>query len=135
MFVSIATPCIFRTAGHPPQPKVCPTLRQKSKFSRASETLMVKATTPQFSKKKPSDEELKSMGVKQWPIWTCGKSVFDWHYSEKETCYLLEGDVTVTDSKSGEKISFGAGDLVEFAEGLGCVWDVRVPVKKHYKFG
>jgi len=82
---------------------------------------------------KPTADDLAEMGVRQWPIWTCGVSKFDWHYDEKETCYILEGRVTVTAGR--ERVSFDPGDLVVFPVGLDCVWDVSSPVKKHYKFG
>ena len=82
---------------------------------------------------KASPEALEELGALDWPIWTCEISKFDWHYDQKETCYLLEGRVTVT--AGGEQVSFGAGDLVVLPEGLDCVWDVAAPVKKHYKFG
>ncbi len=82
---------------------------------------------------KASEEALAELGAKSWPIWTCEASSFDWHYDQQETCYLLEGEVTVT--AADEKVSFGAGDLVVFPEGLDCVWEVRAPVRKHYKFG
>eukprot|EP00275_Glaucocystis_incrassata_P001577 EC123377.1.p1 GENE.EC123377.1~~EC123377.1.p1 ORF type:complete len:168 (+),score=7.40 EC123377.1:2-505(+) len=88
-----------------------------------------------FSAKKPTEAELEQLGVRRWPTWGCGASTFDWSYSEKETCYLLEGDVTVQDSSTGAEITFGAGDLVTFDESLSCVWKVRKPVRKHYKFG
>jgi len=35
----------------------------------------------------------------------------------------------------GEPVRFGAGDLVVFAAGLRCTWDVHAPVRKHYHFG
>lgn len=81
----------------------------------------------------PSEHALMELGVKNWPIWTCDVSRFDWHYDQKETCYLLEGRVTVT--AGGDDVSFGPGDLVILPEGLDCVWDVKAPVKKHYQFG
>ena len=82
---------------------------------------------------RPSEHALMELGVKNWPIWTCDVSRFNWHYDQKETCYLLEGRVTVT--AGGDEVSFGAGDLVILPEGLDCVWDVKAPVKKHYQFG
>ena len=82
---------------------------------------------------KPSEHALTELGVKSWPIWTCEPSTFDWHYDQKETCYILEGDVTVTAGE--QRVSFGRGDLVIFPEGMNCVWEVRRGVKKHYKFG
>jgi hypothetical protein len=29
----------------------------------------------------------------------------------------------------------GKGDLVTFPTGMKCTWDVKVPVRKHYRFG
>jgi uncharacterized cupin superfamily protein len=81
--------------------------------------------------KKPSEEE--SSACQSWPIWTCQPSNFDWVYTEKETCLLIEGKVTVTDGK--DSVNFGPGDLVIFPEGLECNWNVREAVKKYYNFG
>ncbi len=82
--------------------------------------------------KKPSEEELNSLQVTTWSTWGCEPSTFDWHYDEQETCYLLNGRVTIkTDS---EEISIEKGDLVTFPKGLSCVWKVHEAVKKHYKF-
>lgn len=83
---------------------------------------------------KPNDKQLKQMGVSEWPIWEKEVSKFSWHYDETETCYLLEGKVTVT-TKDGKSVNFGAGDLVVFPKGLACVWDIQKPVRKHYNFG
>ena len=41
--------------------------------------------------KKPSDEE--AAVCKAWPTWKCQPSTFDWEYTEKETCLLIEGKV------------------------------------------
>jgi uncharacterized cupin superfamily protein len=81
----------------------------------------------------PSPAEMQSMGITTWPVWTCGVSTFDWHYTDPETCYVLEGQVTV--EAGGQSVSFGAGDLVQFPTGLSCVWKVTAPVRKHYRFG
>ncbi|MBI4658039.1 MAG: cupin domain-containing protein [Verrucomicrobia bacterium] len=83
--------------------------------------------------RKPTADELKTMGVTAWPVWSCGISTFDWSYSDQETCYLLEGEVTVETGR--EAVSFGKGDLVVFPRGLSCVWKVKAPVRKHYRFG
>ena len=81
--------------------------------------------------KKPTAQE--SSTCKTWPIWTCDPSDFDWQYTEKETCLVLQGKVTIKD-KTGS-VTFGPGDLVIFPEGLECTWQVHQPVKKHYNFG
>ena len=83
----------------------------------------------------PTEEELTKLQVKSWGIWEKEKSIFDWSYDSTETCYILEGEVEVTDNTTGEKIEFKKGDLVQFPKGLKCVWNVKKPVKKYYNFG
>ncbi len=83
----------------------------------------------------PTEEELTKLRVKSWGIWEKEKSIFDWSYDSTETCYILEGEVEVTDNTTGEKLEFKKGDLVQFPKGLKCVWNVKKPVKKYYNFG
>lgn len=83
---------------------------------------------------KPTPERLNELGVKQWPTtWSKEVSTFPWQYSSTEIAYILEGEVTVT-PKGGEPVSFAAGDLVTFATGLDCIWEVKKPLRKHYHF-
>ncbi len=82
----------------------------------------------------PGEDRLKEMGMPGWGIWTKEVSKFPWYYDEKETCYFLEGDVVVTPD-GGEPVRIGKGDLVTFPEGMSCEWDIRQPVRKHYRFG
>ena len=82
---------------------------------------------------KPSDKDLTRKGVASWPIWEKEISRFDWHYSDTEDCYLLEGAVVV-ETEHGETVTFGKGDFVTFPKGLSCVWDIKKPVRKHYNF-
>tara|TARA_Y100000589_G_scaffold26054_1_gene21584 strand:+ start:730 stop:1005 length:276 start_codon:yes stop_codon:yes gene_type:complete len=77
---------------------------------------------------------LEELGIKSWPIWTCEESSFEWTYYNKETCLLIEGEVTVT-PEGGHPVKFGAGDLVSFPAGMKCRWDVHQAVRKHYRFG
>jgi len=84
--------------------------------------------------RKPSREELTELGVEAWPIWEKEASSFDWHYDQREVCYLLEGEVSVK-LASGETINFAAGDLVTFPKDLSCKWCISKKVKKHYNFG
>ncbi len=81
-----------------------------------------------------SESTLEELGIKTWPIWTCEVSSFDWTYDEKETCFVLEGKVTVT-PHGGEPVQFGEGDLVVFPAGMDCRWEVHKAVRKHYHFG
>ena len=84
--------------------------------------------------RKPGDEELKSLGVKSWPIWEKEASRFDWHYDTEETCFLLAGRVKVT-PRGGQPVEFGAGDMVSFPAGMDCTWEISDPVRKHYRLG
>ena len=81
--------------------------------------------------RKPSDKEKST--CQAWPTWKCEPSTFDWSYTEKETCLLIEGKVTVSDGK--DSVSFGPGDLVIFPKDLDCTWNVQEAVTKYYNFG
>jgi len=81
----------------------------------------------------PAPAKLDVMGVYDWPIWAKEISIFPWTYDSKETCYFLEGNVTVT-TEDGEIITMGEGDLVCFPKGLKCTWEIHSEVKKHYDF-
>jgi len=81
--------------------------------------------------RKPTEEEKTTFFKK--PTWGCEVSEFDWYYDDREQCILTEGEVTV--EYNGTSVSFGAGDFVEFPQGLSCVWKVTKPVRKHYQFG
>lgn len=82
----------------------------------------------------PDRQILETLGVFDWPVWTKEVSEFPWHYDEKETCYLLEGEVEVT-AEDNDTVRFGKGDLVVFPAGLSCTWKIVKAVKKHYQFG
>jgi len=82
----------------------------------------------------PTQGRLDDLGVKAWPIWTKEVSTFPWTYDEPETCYFLEGEVVVT-CADGTRVEVGKGDLVTFPTGLSCTWEVKQPVRKHYRFG
>ena len=68
----------------------------------------------------PHPAELDHLGVQGWPIWDCQPSRFPWSYGRRETCLLLEGDVTVI-PEGGEPVCFGAGDQVNFAAGFPAI--------------
>ena len=83
--------------------------------------------------KKPTNKDLDAKGVLSWPIWEKEISRFDWHYDSTEECFLLEGKVVV-ETEVGDQVAFEKGDFVTFPKGLSCIWDIKVPVKKHYNF-
>ena len=79
-------------------------------------------------------EALEEINVDSWPIWVKEVSTFPWTYDEAETCYFMEGKVTVTPD-GGDPVEMGEGDLVTFPAGMSCTWDITTPVRKHYRFG
>jgi uncharacterized cupin superfamily protein len=91
------------------------------------------STDARIKIERPAQETLARLGVTKWPIWTKEASTFDWSYDEPETCYFLEGEVTVKTDLGSAAIT--AGDLVTFPKGLTCTWQVTKPVRKHYRFG
>ena len=82
--------------------------------------------------KKPTEEERKR--AESWPVWEKESSEFPWEYGDRETCLLIEGEVTVV-NEEGEEFSFGAGDFVTFPKGMKCRWKITKDVRKHYNFG
>jgi uncharacterized cupin superfamily protein len=82
----------------------------------------------------PSEDRLADLGVKSWPIWEKEASEFPWHYGDQETCYVLEGEVTVTPD-GGEPVQIQKGDLAVFPQGMSCTWKITRDIRKHYRFG
>lgn len=82
----------------------------------------------------PDEKTLKERGVFQWPIWSHDEAEFPWSYDDTETCYFLEGEVTVTPDR-GEPVTMGKGDMAVFPKGMGCTWKITKAVRKHYTFG
>ncbi len=81
----------------------------------------------------PEKKILDELGVLSWPIWAKEASEFPWTYSTQETCYFIEGDVTVTPT-GGDPVKLGKGDLVTFPKGMSCTWKIDKDVRKHYNF-
>ena len=81
--------------------------------------------------RKPTEDEIAA--CEKWPIWECEPSTFDWTYTQKETCLLIEGEVTITDKQ--DSVSFAAGDFVIFPNELECTWQIKQAVRKYYNFG
>ena len=81
-----------------------------------------------------SEKEILEKEVRGWPTWSCEVSEFPWEYIERESCYILEGQVDIT-TEDGEIVSIGPGDFVIFPRGLKCEWKVRQSVLKHFSFG
>jgi hypothetical protein len=82
--------------------------------------------------KKPTVQEIES--TQSWGEWSKEVSEFPWHYEDKETCYILEGEAEVI-AKNGETINFKAGDWVEFPQGLSCIWKITKDIRKKFIFG
>jgi uncharacterized cupin superfamily protein len=80
----------------------------------------------------PSQQQLQALGVAKWPTWQKEVSVFPWVFPEQETAYILEGQCVIT-PENGAPVTFGKGDLVAFPAGMTCSWEVKQPLRKHYK--
>jgi uncharacterized protein len=80
----------------------------------------------------PAPEQLTSLNVNQWPTWEKEVSVFPWVFPEQEMAYILEGECVIT-PEGGAPVKFGKGDLVTFPAGLKVSWEVKQPLRKHYK--
>jgi len=83
--------------------------------------------------KQISKEDLTKIGVFNWPIWTCEVSEFPWTYSDKESCFIIDGEIEV--KTQDESVHIGPGDFIVFPKGLSCKWKVTKPVRKYYSFG
>ena len=83
--------------------------------------------------RKPNENEIKK--IETWPVWEKDKSEFDWEYSDKETCYILQGKAQVFDENGAILVEFGKGDLVVFPLGLRCKWKILENMRKHYNLG
>ncbi len=81
---------------------------------------------------KLTEEEIVKKGIKRWPIWEKEISKFDWNYEDTEECLILNGEAII-ETMNG-KTEIKAGDFVTFEENLKCVWDIKIPIKKHYRF-
>jgi uncharacterized cupin superfamily protein len=86
---------------------------------------------PIHVQKNPPPTYLHELGVYTWQTWAKEPSEFIWQFSEKETAYILEGEVLVTHEGSDQAVLIKKGDLVTFAPGLRCHWQVLQPIKKH----
>lgn len=80
----------------------------------------------------PSQEHLQQLNVLTWKTWKKDVSVFTWYFPEREVAYLLEGEALVT-PEGGEPVIIRAQDLVTFPAGMRSHWEVRIPVRKHYR--
>ena len=69
---------------------------------------------------------------KNWSIWECKPSKFDWKYDQEEHCFIINGDAIISTSK--EIIQITNNDFVIFPKGLQCNWEVKKAIKKYYSF-
>jgi len=83
--------------------------------------------------RKPNENEIREFET--WPVWEKEESEFDWEYSDKETCYILQGKAQVFDENGTILVEFGKGDLVVFPLGLRCKWKILENMRKHYNLG
>jgi len=80
-----------------------------------------------------SEARLKDLGVAYWPTWQKEVSVFPWEFVTTENAYILEGECVMTPEDGSPEVTFKAGDLVIFPNGFKGTWEVKQPLKKHFK--
>ncbi len=79
-------------------------------------------------------EQFERLGLEKWPIWQKEVSEFLRTYDEPATCFILGGEVFVTQD-SGEPVRIVEKDLVVFPAGMSCRWKILRDIRKHYRFG
>ena len=82
--------------------------------------------------RKPTPAEKKE--AEKWAVWEKEPLEFEWSYSGKETCLIIEGKASVA-SSGGTSAAFGAGDYVVFPQGMRCTWKIEKKIRKHYRLG
>jgi len=88
---------------------------------------------PQIVVTQPNESDLASLNIKEWSPWECEPSAFDWEYDAEEWCYIFEGKAIVK-PVDGDGVEIGKADLVKFAKGLKCTWNVTEKIRKVYIF-
>ncbi|MEJ2594870.1 MAG: cupin domain-containing protein [bacterium] len=79
-----------------------------------------------------NNDEIEGRGIRKWPVWEKEVSRFEWTYTGKEECLILEGEFNVETQEGTYHVK--PGDFVTFEDGLNCIWDIKSAVKKHYHF-
>ena len=81
--------------------------------------------------KNVSSMKMEVMGVFDWAIWEKEISEFPWEYKMTESCYIVDGEATVT-PEDGEPVQIERGDFVIFPQGMKCTWKITDAIEKHY---
>lgn len=79
----------------------------------------------------PTMAKLNDLGVFEWRTWEKEPSTFVWQFAERETAYIVEGEVHVRPEGAIQAVILKKGDLVTFEPGLRTYWDVKRPLKKY----
>lgn len=80
--------------------------------------------------RKPDEKEIELL--KACPEWRCEASTFDWFYPDTEVCLITEGLAHI--SYDGGQVDISPGDYVILPKGMSCIWSVKEPLCKHYRF-
>src|SRR5664279_2864182 len=62
-------------------------------------------------------------------VWECTPGLFNWHYAEDETVFVISGEVFITTANGAER-RLGQGDMAFFPAGSSCAWRVTQCVRK-----
>ena len=64
-------------------------------------------------------------------LWrTDGPARYEYLFAGDESCYVIEGSVSIELVDTGERIELNAGDIASFAQGTRSIWTFEGPFKK-----
>lgn len=84
----------------------------------------------------PGEQRHLAIGVSEWGYLEERSFKIPIYLSTNASCVTrsLERNVIVTPD-GGMLARITKGGLVTFPAGMGCTWDTRVAMRKHYQFG
>ena len=55
---------------------------------------------------------------------------YEYVFTGDESCYVIEGSVSIELIDTGERVELKAGDIASFAQGTRSIWTFEAPFKK-----
>ena len=112
-------------------------------FSTTNEADCWREARPVHSKlevTRATEDELREMNVKEWPIWTTegspkyivGKKAPVKVYDTNELSYIINGSMKIWDTETGVATLVEAGDFITFPRGCSVQWEVLETITKHW---
>ncbi|KAJ1621791.1 hypothetical protein T492DRAFT_1067030 [Pavlovales sp. CCMP2436] len=96
--------------------------------------------TSVFTVEKATPEQMKDLGVDNWPTWSTRGSVKYMVgersllkvYSGNELSHIIAGKMEIIPEETGVPVLVQPGDFVTFPDEFRCYWHVIEEVRKHY---